>query len=74
LTLPSCQVKAASIVCSAARSLELCLIPENTAFYPLYPAYRTISVSKCGWLQKGLRSTCRASLPASVQPIGIKNP
>ena len=49
-------------------------MPENSASYPLYAAYRTISVSKCGWLQKALRSTCRASLPASVQLIGIKNP
>ena len=49
-------------------------MPENSASYPLYAAYRTISVSKCGWLQKALRSTCRASLPASAQPIRHQKP
>ena len=47
---------------------------ENSASYPLYAPRRTISVSKCGWLLRTLRSTCRTSLTASTQPKGIKNP
>jgi hypothetical protein len=74
LTLPSRYLQAAIIVCFAACLLEVCLITENSASYPLYARRRTLSVSTCAWLLRRLGSTCRPSLTASTQPKGIQNP
>ena len=74
MTLPSRQLQAALTVCFPACLLELCLMPKNSAFYPLYAGRRTFYASNCGSMQRSSRSACPTSLTASAQPQGIKSP
>jgi hypothetical protein len=62
------------MLCFAACSLEVCLRPENGPFHPRRSSFRTIFLSDCVRLQRGLRTLAGPALPASAQPKGMKNP
>jgi hypothetical protein len=74
LTLPSCLFQAALIACCTARSLEVCLKPDNSIFPLPNAASRSVSPHLLRLVAENFHSTLHVSSDCLGTSQRMKNP